>query len=47
MEVAIIPVVLGQGLPMLPSPATMAKLELTKHRVFEKTGTVLLNYDVK
>jgi dihydrofolate reductase len=47
IEVAIIPVVLGGGLPMLPSPATRAKLTLTKQRVYEKTGTVLLNYAVK
>jgi dihydrofolate reductase len=47
IEVAIIPVVLGGGLPMLPSPATLAKLKLTKQRVYDKTGTVLLNYAVK
>jgi dihydrofolate reductase len=46
IEVAIIPVVLGGGLPMLPSPGTMKRLRLVKHRVFEKTGTVLLNYEV-
>jgi len=32
--------------PMRPSPAKLAKLRLTKHRVYEKTGTVLLNYVV-
>ena len=47
MEVAVIPVLLGAGLPMLPTPATLAKLELTKHKVYEKTGTVLLNYHVR
>jgi dihydrofolate reductase len=47
VEVAVIPVLLGGGVPMLPSPATLAKLERTKHRVYEKTGTVLLNYAVK
>lgn len=47
VEVAIIPVVLGGGLPMLPSPGTMRELKLVKHRVYEKTGTVLLHYDVK
>jgi dihydrofolate reductase len=46
VEVGIIPVLLGSGLPMLPSPATFAQLSLTKHRVYEKTGTVLLNYAV-
>jgi len=47
IEVAVIPVLLGSGLPMLPSPATRAKLKLTKHRVYRKTGTVLLTYAVR
>jgi dihydrofolate reductase len=47
VEVAVIPVLLGAGLPMLPSSTARAKLKLTKHKIFEKTGTVLLNYDVK
>jgi dihydrofolate reductase len=46
IEVAIIPVVLGGGLPMLPSPGAMKRLKLVKHRVYERTGTVLLNYEV-
>jgi dihydrofolate reductase len=46
VEVGVIPVLLGSGLPMLPSPATLAQLRLTKHRVYKKTGTVLLNYAV-
>ncbi len=47
VEVGVVPVLLGGGLPMLPSPATLAQLKLTKHRVYERTGTVLLNYAVK
>ena len=46
VEIGLVPVLLGGGLPMLPSPARTAKLKLTKHRVYEKTGTVLLNYTV-
>jgi dihydrofolate reductase len=46
VEVAIIPVLLGGGLPLLPSPAQRAKLRLSKHRVYEKTGTVALEYAV-
>jgi dihydrofolate reductase len=46
VEVAIIPVLLGDGLPLLPYPGAMAKLELAKHRVYQKTGTVLLEYSV-
>jgi dihydrofolate reductase len=47
IEVAVIPVLLGSGLPMLPAPAARAKLKLIKHTLFKKTGTLLLNYDVK
>jgi dihydrofolate reductase len=46
VEVAVIPVLLGGGLPLLPGPADRAKLKLTKHRVYEKTGTVSLEYAV-
>jgi hypothetical protein len=31
---------------LLPDPAERAKLTLTKHRVYTKTGTVALEYDV-
>lgn len=46
VEAAIIPVLLGGGVPFLPAPATSAKLSLVKHRVYEKTGTVSLEYAV-
>lgn len=44
VEVAIIPVLLGAGLPLLPGAKERARLRLTKHRVYEKTGTTLLEY---
>ncbi len=44
VEVAIIPVLLGGGLPLLPHPARLVKLKLMKHRVYKKTGTVSLEY---
>ncbi len=44
VEVAIIPVLLGEGLPLLPQPSKLGKLQLAKHRVYEKTGTVALEY---
>ncbi len=46
VEVAIIPVLLGGGIPMLPEPARSAKLKLTGHRLYEKTGTMRLEYSV-
>ncbi len=44
--VAVIPVLLGGGIPLLPSPAKQAKLKLTSHKVY-KTGIVSLEYAVK
>lgn len=46
VEVAVLPVLLGGGIPLLPSPAARRALTLTEHRVYEKTGTVLLRYAV-
>lgn len=44
VEAAVIPVLLGGGLPLLPDPAQRTKLRLIKHRIYEKTGTVSLEY---
>jgi dihydrofolate reductase len=43
---SVIPVLLGGGIPLLPSPAGRARLRLKNHRVYEKTGTVGLEYDI-
>jgi dihydrofolate reductase len=47
VEVAIIPVMLGGGIPLLPPPANRVHLKLTSHKVFEKTGIVTLEYAVQ
>jgi dihydrofolate reductase len=46
VEVGIIPVLLGGCIPLLPAPATQAKLKLTSHKIY-KTGIVGLEYAVK
>ena len=46
VEVAVIPVLLGGGIPLLPPPAARTTLSLAGHRVYERTGTVLLEYGV-
>jgi len=46
VEVAIIPVLLGGGIPLLPSPAERAKLKLAKHQMLKKTGTLAVEYRV-
>ena len=43
VEVAVIPVLLGGGIPLFPPPATRTKLRLTGHKVY-KTGIVSLEY---
>jgi len=45
VEVAVIPVLLGGGVPLLPNPARQAKLTLTGHHIYN-TGIVLLEYTV-
>jgi dihydrofolate reductase len=46
IEIAVIPTLLGAGVPLVaPSPARTT-LTLTGHRVYPKTGTVSLSYDV-
>jgi dihydrofolate reductase len=45
VDVGIIPVLLGGGIPLLPSPAGRMKLRLRNRRVYEKSGIVGLEYD--
>ncbi len=47
VEPAVIPVMLGEGVPFLPGNYAPTRLRLTARRVFEKTGTVLLEYAVE
>jgi dihydrofolate reductase len=46
VEVAVIPVLLGGGIPLLPPPAKQVKLKLTGHKVYT-TGIVSLAYTVE
>ena len=41
------PVLLGKGIPLLPSPGSAATLTLTGHKAYPKSGIVLLEYGVK
>ena len=47
VEVAIVPVLLGSGIPLIAEPATRIPLELKEHKLYEKTGTVSLVYEVR
>jgi dihydrofolate reductase len=46
VEVAVIPVLLGGGIRLLPDPGPRARLTLTSHRLYEKSGIVFVVYDV-
>jgi dihydrofolate reductase len=46
VSVAIIPVLLGGGVPLLPDAQSRAKLRLVEHQLYAKTGTVSLEYAV-
>jgi dihydrofolate reductase len=47
VEVAVVPVLLGEGVPLLPAPTKRVTLKLTGHRLYAKTGTMLLEYVVQ
>lgn len=46
VEVSIIPVLLGRGIPLLPPPAELTRLKLTDHRIY-RSGTLWLAYEVQ
>ena len=46
VELAIIPVLLGGGVPLLPTSADRKRLQLSQHRVYPKSGIVSLRYNV-
>ncbi len=45
VEVSLIPILLGGGIPLLPTPATRNKLTLIGHKVY-KSGILALQYAV-
>jgi dihydrofolate reductase len=47
VEVAVIPVLLGAGVPLLPAPAKRVTLKLTGHKLYAKTGILSLEYAVQ
>lgn len=47
LEIAVVPVLLGAGLPLLPGGALKTRLTLLSHRLYRTTGTVLYTYAVE
>jgi dihydrofolate reductase len=46
VEIAVVPVLLGAGIPLLPGPALRRTLTLENHRLYPQSGIVLLEYAV-
>ena len=46
IEVAVIPVLLGGGVPFLPEGDTRSALRLVRHRLYSRTGRMWLEYEV-
>ena len=47
VELAVMPVLLGEGVPLLPPPAKRVALMLTGHKLYAKTGIMSLEYAVQ
>lgn len=47
VEVAIVPILLGGGIPLFPPPAPRLPLRLTSQRLYEKSGILFCSYDVR
>ena len=46
VDVAIIPILLGGGLPLMPGTGPRLSLRLRSHRLYAATGTLFVEYDV-
>ncbi len=46
VEVRIVPILLGAGVPLSPNPKSRIKLALTAHKLYQ-TGMVELEYAIK
>ena len=46
VSVALVPVMLGRGLPLFPGDSARVPLKLTNQHVYEKSGIVSLEYQV-
>jgi dihydrofolate reductase len=46
VDVAVIPILLGGGIQLLPAPGPRLPLRLQRHRHYPKSGTMFLEYDV-
>ena len=46
VEIALVPVMLGGGLPLFPAPGPRVPLRFDRQRLYEKSGIMLIEYTV-
>ena len=46
VDVAVLPIILGAGIPLMATPGPRLPLRLRNHRLYRTTGTLFLEYDV-
>jgi dihydrofolate reductase len=46
VSVALVPIMLGGGVPLIPAPASRVPLKLVQQRTYEKSGIVSVEYEV-
>jgi dihydrofolate reductase len=46
VEPAVVPILLGEGIPLMPPPYLPTKLSLARHHLYPKSGIMLLEYTV-
>ncbi len=46
VDVAVLPIVLGGGIPLMATPGPRLPLRLRTQRLYRATGTLFLEYDV-
>jgi dihydrofolate reductase len=47
LEIGLIPILLGEGIPLLPAPARRASLTLISQRIYKNSGVIMLTYALK
>jgi dihydrofolate reductase len=47
VDVAVLPIILGGGITLMATPGPRLPLQLRRQRLYEKTGTLFLEYDVR
>lgn len=47
VDVAVVPVLLGGGIPLMPASGPRLSLELRAHRLYQRTGIISLAYDIR